>query len=500
MVDCPVRPLPPTPKIPTHPETTTDQVLYYDNDTTQPCSQQAQSNDKRYEITGAWRTLAQDFHHIRLLPRLHPKPVRYTLPRPCRSAKRMNTTPQPAHRHTRRALLLLALASLYLSAAQAQSPSTLAANRAETHLRHGINLSEWFAQVYDPKGYTKEHFDTWDTSQDIALIKAMDFDHVRLNVNPQPMFRRRQADRIPPEYLAYLDTAVKMILDQGLAVVIDVHPDPDFKHQLTTEDSFVEEFADFWRALAHHYSTFDPDRVFFETLNEPEVRDPYRWYGIQARLAVAIREGAPQHTIIAVGARWDDDDDILLQQPPRDPNVIYNFHFYEPHVFTHQGATWGENYWHFVAALPYPADSPAAMAHVTQVAAALPDPVKRLAVIRYGSDHWNAQRIDAEFDQVAQLAQRWSVPVICNEFGAYRKAATPSDRANWLSDVRRSLEKHNIGWTMWDFSGGFGVVTKENAAKQNGLAVPDEVTIKALGRTMPSPQIIKTIQTLGDAH
>jgi hypothetical protein len=33
---------------------------------------------------------------------------------------------------------------------------------------------------------------------------------------------------------------------------------------------------------------------------------------------------------------------------------------------------------------------------------------------------------------------------------------------------------------MWDYSGGFGVVTK-----QNGQPVPDEVTVKALGRTMP---------------
>jgi endoglucanase len=365
--------------------------------------------------------------------------------------------------------------------ATAQSSATqsvsLAFQRAR-HLRHGVNLSEWFAQVYDPSGYTKEHFETWNTAQDVRLIKAMDFDHVRLSVNPQPMFRRRQADRIPPEYLAYLDAAIKMILDQGLAVVIDIHPDSDFKHQLATEDAFVEEFADFWRALAEHYSSFDPNRVFFETLNEPEVRDGYRWYGIQARLAGAIREGAPQHTIIAVGARWDDDDDLIFQQPLRDPNIIYNFHFYEPHIFTHQGATWGENYWHFVRALPYPADNPEA---ILQVAAGVPDPVKRLAVIRYGADHWNAQRIDAEFDQVLSWGSRWGVPLVCNEFGVYRKVASPFDRANWLSDVRKSLEKHNIGWTMWDYSGGFGVVTK-----QNGKAVPDQVTVNALGRTMPA--------------
>jgi len=34
---------------------------------------------------------------------------------------------------------------------------------------------------------------------------------------------------------------------------------------------------------------------------------------------------------------------------------------------------------------------------------------------------------------------------------------------------------------MWDYSGGFGVVTKEN-----GKPVADEVTLKALGLKMPA--------------
>src|SRR2546430_17702551 len=59
---------------------------------------------------------------------------------------------------------------------QSHSESGIAQRHAQ-HLRHGINLSEWFAQVYDQRGYTKEHFEAWNTAQDIALIKAMGFDH-----------------------------------------------------------------------------------------------------------------------------------------------------------------------------------------------------------------------------------------------------------------------------------------------------------------------------------
>ncbi len=100
-------------------------------------------------------------------------------------------------------------------------------------------------------------FRPWTTADDIALIKSMGFDHVRLSVNPQPMFSEREPNKIPAEYLGYLDAAVKMILDHGLAVEIDVHPESDFKARLAKDDDFVERFADFWRALAAHYSASD---------------------------------------------------------------------------------------------------------------------------------------------------------------------------------------------------------------------------------------------------
>src|ERR1700680_1399698 len=175
--------------------------------------------------------------------------MRPTPDKSCRSSGR-RTARWSAHF----VVALLAFTFLFMTqtaSAQSTAHSGLAFRRAP-HLRHGINLSEWFAQVYDSKGYTKEHFEGWTTAQDIALIKSMGFDHVRLSVNPQPMFRRGQADRIPEEYLGYLDRAIQMILGQGLAVIIDVHPESDFKQKLATEDGFVEEFADYWRALARH--------------------------------------------------------------------------------------------------------------------------------------------------------------------------------------------------------------------------------------------------------
>ena len=358
-----------------------------------------------------------------------------------------------------------------LSFAQNSPLPSVPASRL-AHIRRGINLSEWFAQVWDPKGYTKEHFESWTSASDIALIKSAGFDHVRLSVNPQPMMEAERKQGGTEEYFGYLDAALKMILDAGLAVELDMHPDSDFKARLAKEDDAVERFADFWRMVAKHYASYDPDRVFFEILNEPEFRDRYRWYGVEAKLATAIRQNAPQHTIIATGANWDNDDDMLFLEPLRDANVIYVFHFYFPHIFTHQGATWGEYYWRWVKGLHYPSSAE----NAAQVAAGIPEAADRLSVMRYGQDHWDSSRIEAEIHQAADWAKKNGVPLICNEFGAFRYGVEPQDRAAWITDVRTSLERHNIGWTMWDYSGSFAVVTKKD-----GKAALDDSTINALG-------------------
>ena len=339
------------------------------------------------------------------------------------------------------------------------------------HLRRGINTSHWFSQVYDPKGYTKDHLQAWVTADDIALIKSAGFDYVRLSVNPQPLFTANHPEDIPQEYLGYLDAAMKLILDHDLSVVIDLQPEDDFKERLK-DDTFVQQFTDFWRALARHYASWDADRILFEILNEPEVADPYRWMGIQAKVAAAIREGAPRHTIIATASRYSNDDQFLFLEPLHDPNVIYNFHFYYPHVFTHQGATWGLYYWHFLRGVRYPSTPESA----ARAAARVPDAADRLAVIRYGQEHWDAARIEAEIAQVAEWAKQRGVPVICNEFGVLRDYADPGDRAAWIRDVRTSLERHNVGWAMWDYDDSFGV-----AAKKDGKAVLDENVVRALG-------------------
>ena len=339
-------------------------------------------------------------------------------------------------------------------------------------LRHGINLSHWFAQSAD---YSRAHLESHTTAEDVALIRSIGFDHVRLTLEPAPLLNAEDPGKLQVEYLKYLDHALDLILTQGLAVIVDIHPSDEFKKRLNSNDRQIEAFGKFWRALAAHLATRDPERVFLEVINEPMVEDGYRWFGMQGKLISAIRSGAPQHTIIASGHRWSGLAELLFMLPYADRNIIYNFHFYEPFAFTHQGATWAGANVAFYKNVPYPSNPES----VSKVLDTVQNESARNNLFRYGEDRWNAARIDREIGLAADWAAKYQVPLTCNEFGTFRNFAPAADRAAWIRDMRTALEKYGIGWTMWDYAGGFAVVNK-----QNGHAMPDVEIVKALGLTV----------------
>src|ERR1700741_2917570 len=125
-------------------------------------------------------------------------------------------------------------------------------------LRRGVNLRHWFSQAAN---YSKTHLDTHTTAQDIALIKSMGFDHVRFPIEPAPLLPAPLLEATPsilnPTYLQYIDTALDMMLANGLAVVVDIHPSDEFKIKMLRDDRNVETFAQFWRAFAAHLSKRD---------------------------------------------------------------------------------------------------------------------------------------------------------------------------------------------------------------------------------------------------
>jgi aryl-phospho-beta-D-glucosidase BglC (GH1 family) len=352
--------------------------------------------------------------------------------------------------------------------AQAQAGKGIAFERAE-HLKRGVNLSSFYAQTRD---LSQARLDAYMSAGDMRALKAAGFDHVRLSINPALLIASPKTGTLRAEPMAQLDKTVGQLLDAGLNVLLDIHAEEDWKAGLTHGDDGASNLYAFWGNFAAHYAKSDPERVFFEVLNEPSMDDLYRWEGIQDRAVAAIRRVAPRHTIIATAAAWGHQDGLLAMEPVRDENVIYTFHDYDPMWFTHQGATWSTTSWAFTHGVPYPSTPENILPVLNQE----PDERVRLELERYGEDQWGPARVQTEVDAIAKWAAERNVPLYCGEFGAFKDHSDPQMRAAWINDTRTALESRQIGWAMWDYDGNFGLATKSSAG-----IVFDPAILQALG-------------------
>jgi hypothetical protein len=339
-------------------------------------------------------------------------------------------------------------------------------------LTHGINLSGWFGGWGD---YSPEHTSTYITAADFQSMHAMGIRFVRFPLDPVLLAQGGLLAPNKEQIWKRIDNALDMAMNAGLSVDFVVFPRDDYKQRLATQPG-ADQFILLWQVLARHLAGRDPNRFFFELMNESEEQDSYRWVGLESATVKAIRDIDTKHTIIASGAHYDSIGDLLTTDTIDDPNIIYTFHFYEPYPFTHQGAPWGSFEWNYFKDIPYPATA----AQLAERMKTIPGDFARYQLYLYGADGWNATTISQHIAFAAAWGRERNVPVICNEFGAFRDTAPPDSRARYLHDVRSALEQNGIGWAMWDWSGNFGLVTH-----QGDTVVPDLADVDALGLKHP---------------
>jgi aryl-phospho-beta-D-glucosidase BglC (GH1 family) len=382
---------------------------------------------------------------------------------------------------SRRDFLVSALTATFakpLLAAPLASPVSheggVAAHRALL-LNRGVNLSGWYGGWGE---YSPAHLSTWTTPADLAFIRAAGLQYVRLCIDPVQLTAGGFDSADSTAALARLDKSIDDILAAGLGLSITLFPKSDYKQALLTPDG-AGAFLTLWKFLATHFASRNPDRVFFDLLNEPEIDDAVRWNALQARVVEAIRSVDQRHTLIATGNRFAGIDELLLISPLSDKNVVYTFHFYEPFPFTHQGATWTQSALARLKHVPYPGDPE----KLGPMVASASDPGVRDELAGYAAGAWDRTTIRQRLKQARTWADAHGVTVICNEFGAFRDTIPQAERAVYLADVRTSLEFLAIPWAAWDYRGNFGFVTHD----EDGSIVPEIPIMQALGLTLPAP-------------
>ena len=343
-------------------------------------------------------------------------------------------------------------AALYSPKAKSQNASeaTPGSDRLKT-LSKGFNLEHWRRTAPTDGFYTQKTLQQYRrlglTYTRLPVVLSKSLDDSRSSVTKTD-FLRSLDNVLEPSFLSTLDEIIEMHVQAELGIILAPFGHPP---ELYTDPELTARFADFWKALATHLSSTNPEKVFLQVMNEPAAETPQAWDPVQLELIQAIRSGAPNHTIIASAnlrvapKEWSQVRALPLGQVVADQDLVYDFHFYEPITFTHQGATWGADTWQFMKDVPYPA-TPAAVAPIL---AGIQNPKAKAEVEDYGAENWNQEKVARSLSTVTSWARNQGVRIICSEFGVYPQSAPRASRLRYLKDVREVLEFYGIGWGHW---------------------------------------------------
>lgn len=346
---------------------------------------------------------------------------------------------------------------------------TLTGNTAELPFNKGVNLTGWF-QVGNAHSI---HFTKY-TKKDFENIKSLGCDVIRLPVNLHYMTDGSPDYNIDPLFYEFMDEVIGWTEDLDLTLIIDNHT---FDPSANTDPSIGTALNKVWSQMAGHYKD-SYSKLIYEVLNEPHGISDDIWNDIQGEVIETIRQYDTNHTIMVGPAGWNSYNNLKNLPVYNDDNLIYTFHFYDPFVFTHQGATWVEPSMAPLADIPFPYDANAMPE--------CPESIKGSWVEDAFNDYQNTgqiSRVKGLIDIAANFRDQRNVTVFCGEFGVYIPNSNQDYRVGWYEVVRSYLEEKNIPWTCWDYHGGFGIFEKgSNGLFDHDLNIP---LLNALGFNTP---------------
>ncbi|HBE67971.1 MAG TPA: endoglucanase [Planctomycetaceae bacterium] len=304
---------------------------------------------------------------------------------------------------------------LLLFAAQCDAQSNKATFEANQRLGRGVNLGNFLEAPRDANwgaDIRAEHF---------ALIRQAGFNSVRLPVRWSDYAAKTSPFTIEQGFFVRVDRLLTAAESQGLNVVLNIH---HFEGLDAEPDNFKLMFKSLWEQIASRYQSRG-EFLYFELNNEPHANLNEKWNDVLRIGLAAVRESNPTRPVIVGPPHWNGIWALDKLHLPDDPNLIVTVHMYNPHEFTHQGASWA---------------SPQ---------------VRKLKNLKWGAAD-EVQKVERELADAAKWGKQHGRPLFLGEFGAY-EAAPMESRVKWTKVVAAAAEKQKMTWAYWEFCAGFGV-------------------------------------------
>lgn len=314
-----------------------------------------------------------------------------------------------------------------------------------TGYQKGVNLGGWLSQCC----HTPAHYRDFITEDDIKTLSTWGIDHVRVPVD-YDIFETAEGEKLPYGEM-YLDLARAWCSRYGLNLIIDLHKTVGFSFDCGEQEygffgsaALQDRFYAIWERIASRYGD-DPEHIAFELLNEITDRafmEP--WYGISRECVSRIRKYAPD-THILIGGYENNNALAVKDLPvPYDDKIVYNFHCYEPLIFTHQSAQWVEN-----MPASFRTSFPQTAAAYRKESLALGIPNCDLP-LQTADDATGTELFERIFAEAIRTAEERNVPLYCGEYGVIETADAQST-LRWYEAIHGAFEKFGIGRAAWSY-------------------------------------------------
>ena len=336
----------------------------------------------------------------------------------------------------------------------------------------GVNLANWFENF---SSISQIHFKLYK-KKDFENIKSLGCDHIRLPLELFDMTGPAPDYALDPLLFTLLDQIIDWAEELNLYLILDNH---SFDPSTATNPDIKDQLLAVWRQMADRYKNRS-NLICYEILNEPHGISDTVWYNMLQQAIDTIRVYDQTHTLIVGPENWNNYNNLKDMPVFTDANLIYTFHFYEPHIFTHQGTNWSSPSMENLGGVPYPYD----VARIPD----LPEELKGTWIEdRYnaypaeGNDAW----VRSQIDTAIKFMNQRQVPLWCGEFGAYMLKSQTEDAARWLETVRTYFEDNGIIWAMHEYGDDFGIFKLDSHHLfEYDINIP---IVEALGLT-PPPQ------------
>jgi len=337
-------------------------------------------------------------------------------------------------------LLSIFLALHAMAKAHNTEDSTLNIQDIRNKFNDGVNLSLYEHYWEHPDSLLKA-----DIAAKLEAVHKAGFTSIRLPV-AYDLFLLPHSNQLRPQLIERLKEVRTICSQLHISLVITYH------YGKLTNDNDLDErekVIAIWKQVQNAFKGVCYDSLVFNLYNEPTLnRD--NWKRDVTYIAKTLRKQDASRYYIIGGTNYNSIDELRELGNINVDKVLYEFHFYEPFIFTHQGADWTDGKTK-ITNLPYPYKRK----EMPQVSN---DAIKSSAddYERY-PDEANKQFVKDRLKEIVKYCRKHDMPVICTEAGVIT-AAPEQYRNNYLQDITSILYELAVPTILWDYDQKFSVV------------------------------------------